>query len=57
MSGDEGIMKRIMYYEIVDLGIRNGMGTPRSEMLAAIVNPTLFNGYTAGVGTDAECSG
>jgi hypothetical protein len=47
-------MKRILYFEIVDIGIRNGMGTPRGEMLDAIENPILFNGYTAGFGTDAE---
>ncbi len=46
-------MKRILYFEIVDMGIRNGMGTPRDEMRAAMVN-NLFNGYTAGVGTDVE---
>jgi hypothetical protein len=47
-------MKRILYFEIVDLGIRNGMGTPRDEMLEAIEIVALFNGYAAGFGTDAE---
>jgi hypothetical protein len=47
-------MKRILYFEIVDMGVRNGMGTPRDEMLKAIETVALFNGYTAGVGTDAE---
>ena len=46
-------MKQIMYFEIVDMGIRNGMGTPLKEMLKA-VTAGLHNGYTAGVGTDAE---
>jgi len=47
-------MKRLLYFEIVDIGVRNGMGTPRDELLAAIQNPILFNGYAAGFGTDAE---
>ena len=47
-------MKRILYFEIVDMGVRNGMRTPRDELLAAIQNPLLFNGYAAGAGTDAE---
>ena len=47
-------MKRILYFEMVDMGIRNGMGTPREELLDAIKIVRLFNGYAAGVGTDAE---
>jgi len=47
-------MRRILYFEVVDMGIRNGMGTPREELIDAIKNPNLFNGYVAGVGTDAE---
>lgn len=46
-------MKRILYFEIVDIGIREGMATPIDEMRAAMVG-NLFNGYVAGVGTDAE---
>ncbi len=46
-------MKNILYFEIVDMGIRNGMMTPREELLDAI-EPTLHNGYVGGVGTDAE---
>lgn len=51
-------MKRIVYFEIVDMGIRNGMGTPRDVMLKAIEDQTLFNGYTTG-GRDGrrECLG
>lgn len=46
-------MKQVMYFEIVDMGIRNGMGMPIKEMMNAAV-PKLHNAYTAGVGTDAE---
>ena len=50
-------MKRILYFEIVKLGmgIRPGMGTP-VEMFRLLVagSGELFNGFAAGVGTDAE---
>lgn len=46
-------MKQILYFEIVNMGIRNGMGTPIEEMMKVAV-PIIHNGYTAGVGTDAE---
>ena len=46
-------MKRILYFEIVDMGIRNGMGTP-VDKLRELVGGVLFNGFAAGVGTDAE---
>lgn len=47
-------MKKILYFEVVDIGIRNSMDIPCDEMLMANKNPLLFNGYAAGVGTDAE---
>ena len=47
-------MKKILYFEIVDIGIRNGMDTFQDEILMAIENSPLFNDYTIGVGTDAE---
>ena len=47
-------MKRILYFEIVDMGIRNGIETSRDEILLTIKKSLLFNAYTVGVGTDAE---
>ena len=46
-------MKRIIYFESIDMGIRNGMGTP-GDKLRELVGGVLFNGFAAGVGTDAE---
>ena len=46
-------MKRIIYFEIVDLGIREGMGTP-VDMFRSPAVSGVFNGFAAGVGTDAE---
>ena len=47
-------MKRIMYFEIVDMGIRNGMGTPVNMSRKLAAGSELFNAFAAGVGTDAE---
>lgn len=47
-------MKLILFFEIVDMGIREGMETPRDELLKKVGHPHIFNGYAAGVGTDAE---
>jgi hypothetical protein len=46
-------VKRIIYFEIVDHGVLEGMATPIKKMRDAMV-PIVFNGYTCGVGTDAE---
>lgn len=45
-------MKRIICFEHVDMGIREGMATPVDVMRKRTVGP--YNGYIAGVGTDAE---
>jgi hypothetical protein len=47
-------MKRIIYFEIVDPGIQEGMGTPVDTFRKLAAESTLFNAFTAGVGTDAE---
>lgn len=46
-------MKRIVFFEHVNLGIREGMDTPIKEMNDRMVG-NLHNGFAAGVGTDAE---
>ncbi len=53
-TGDDGHMKRILYFEIVDIGIRNGMGTPVDMFRSLAAGSELFNAFAAGVGTDAE---
>lgn len=44
-------MKRILYFEIIDPGIRLGRETP-VDIFPVLGN--LFNGFAAGVGTDAK---
>lgn len=46
-------MKQVLYFEIVDMGLQPGMGTPIARMREAATRG-LYNGYTAGCGTDAE---
>ena len=45
-------MKHIVYFEIVDIGIREGMEMPINMFWA--LDDSLFNGFSAGIGTDAE---
>jgi len=47
-------MKRIIYFEIVDIGIREGMGTPVDMFRSLATGSELFNAFAAGVGADAE---
>jgi hypothetical protein len=51
-------MKRLVYFEIVDFGIQEGIETPKAKLYLyaqMLREPhSLFNGYVTGVGTDAE---
>jgi hypothetical protein len=46
-------MKSIIHFEIVDMGIQAGMGTPKLRLYNEMIE-CHFNGWASGVGTDAE---
>jgi hypothetical protein len=46
-------MKQILYFEIFDLGVQQGMEMPATVVKAA-QDSTTFNGCSWGFGTDAE---
>lgn len=46
-------MKRILYFEIVDFGIQDGIGSSNLRLYNSMI-PNLHNGCAMGFGADAE---